>query len=241
MTNDAGLRDFLKAANENEAASLAEYSDFIDFIDDIDRLFRTFIEKEIAGDPIAAALFLNAHASFLAASRLAVSGQSPPAFMALRGALESALYGLIVAQSEENRTLWINRADNLPQARKLFTARNALRFLESDPNLQAMATETYELTIEFGAHPNLRSIIEHLQFTEGHGLSLTYLAGVPSMPIVRAIIACIETGLVISYFYPHVFPDHENVAALHGAAIETRQRLDAYLRDHGYTRGSEEV
>ena len=98
---------------------LSEYSDFIEFIDKIDNLFRKFIAVELQGDPFAATLFMNAHASFLAAARLAVSGQTPPTFMALRGALESALYGLIASQSEENRLVWVNRDRDLKRSRRL--------------------------------------------------------------------------------------------------------------------------
>jgi hypothetical protein len=240
MKQNPGLRAFLKAANENETESLSEYSGFLDFIDDVDCLFRLLIQVEIRGDPIAATLFLNAHASFLAASRLAVSGQSPPAFMVLRGALESALYGLIASQSEENGSVWLNRDRDLARSRKLYTARNGLKFLGADPNLKAAATEAYELTIEFGAHPNARSVLEHLHHDlPNRKVLLTYLSGVPSMPTARAIIACIETGIVISYLFPHVFPHHENALRAHRAATEIRRRLDRYLLDHGYTETAE--
>jgi hypothetical protein len=229
------LRAFLKAANENESECLGEYSDFIGFIDKIDGLFRNFIAVELRGDPLAATLFINAHASFLAAARLAVSGQSPPTFMALRGALESALYGLIVSQSKENGSIWLNRDRNLDRSRRLYTARNALNLLKNDPNLHAGATEAYELTIEFGAHPNARSVLEHLKPGEGPPrMSLTYLQGIPSVTAARAILACIETGLVIIFICPHAFPDYEVARVMHGEAAKIRTELDQHLKDKGY-------
>jgi hypothetical protein len=142
--NEPGLRTFLKAANENESDSLVEYSDLVTFIDKIDDLFRKFVAFEIRGDPIAATLFINAHASFLAASRLAISGQSPPTFMALRGALESALYGLIAWYSEENRSVWLNRDRDLKRSRRLYSARNAFKLLKGDPNPRLFADHTVE-------------------------------------------------------------------------------------------------
>lgn len=237
--SDPGLQAFLKAANENESECLSEYSDFIEFIDKIDNLFRKFIAVELQGDPFAATLFMNAHASFLAAARLAVSGQTPPTFMALRGALESALYGLIASQSEENRLVWVNRDRDLKRSRQLYTARKALNLLRNDPNLFAGASEAYELTVEFGAHPNARSVIEHLRLNEPHGVSLIYLQAISSAAVVRTIVACIETGLVILNICPHVFPDHKSAMDVHGEACKIRNDLNLHLRDKGYLRESD--
>ncbi len=237
--SEPGLREFLKAATENETECLSEYPDFIDFIDKIDGLFRRFLADEIRGDPMAGTLFINAHASFLAACRIAVSGQSPPTFMALRGALESALFGLIASRSEENRSIWLDRDRNLKRSRKLYSARSALKLLEDDdPNLCAMVAEAYELTIEFGAHPNARSVMEHLTIVEGRSVTLTYLQSMPSTAFVRAVLACIETGLIIIYVFPHAFPDHGAAIAIHGEAAKIREELDQYLRDHKFVEQS---
>jgi hypothetical protein len=239
--SDPGLRAFLKAANETEADCLEQYPALIDYIDKIDDLFRKLIAVEIQGDIFTATLFLNAHASFLAAARLAVSGQAPPTFMTLRGALESALYGLVASQNDENKDVWLNRAKNLHRSRKLYTARNALKILEIDPGLQAAAAEAYELAIEFGAHPNARSVIAHLRLDEANRrLTLAYLQSVPSAEGMRTIIACIETGLVIIQICPHAFPDHEPAFAIHAEATNIRREFNAYLRDNGYLQEQEQ-
>jgi hypothetical protein len=63
-----------------------------------------------------------------------------------------------------------------------------------------MAREAYELTIEFGAHPNVRSVAEHVRLDdEEPRLSLVYLHAAPSTAAARAIVACIETALVILF------------------------------------------
>jgi hypothetical protein len=232
--SDPGLRAFLKAANENEADCLEQHSTFINYIDKIDGLFRKLISVEMKGDPITATLFMNAHASFLAASRLAISGQLPPTFMTLRGALESALFGLIASQNGEIRAVWLNRDQNLDRSRRLYTARNGLKLLKNDPNLQAGATEAYELTIEFGAHPNARSVIAHLTLGAPNGVSLTILQSISSVEAVRAIVACIETGLIIIQICPHALPNHEPAIAVHAEATKVRDEMNAYLRDSGY-------
>jgi len=233
--NHSGLRPFLKAAHENECEGLEEYRDFVDLLDRIDGFFRELLAVEFRGSPLAATLFMNAHASFLAASRLALSGQGPPTFMTLRGALESALYGLIASRSKENASVWLNRDKNLEQSRRLFTARNGLKLLKDDPNLSIGASEAYELTIEFGAHPNARSVLENLSLNE-KGMSLTYLQGVASIGVARIILACIETGLVIIFICPHAFPDHEPALAVHAGACKIRDELDRFLQERGYLR-----
>jgi hypothetical protein len=159
--------------------------------------------------------------------------------MALRGALESALYALIASQTKENVLVWVNRRNNRHRARELYKPGNGIQLLMSDPNLHAMAREAYELTIEFGAHPNVRSVAEHVRFdADGPRMSLVYLHAAPSTAAARAIVACIETALVILFICPHAFPGHAAAMTVHSEASKLRKKLDRYL-EHGYSRGED--
>jgi hypothetical protein len=234
---DSNLRAFLQAANESERESLAEYQDFIDFLDRIDALFRRLLNGEVSGEPLTWMLFLNAHASFLAAVRIALSGQVPPTHMALRGALESGLFSLIASRSEENRTAWLNRDKDRRRSKSIYTAPNAMKLLENDPNLLRSVREAYELAIDFGAHPNRRSLIDHLSFDEvtddGYPVSLTYLHGAPSTQSLRAIAACIEVGLTILFISPHAL-SIDRAGEAHSEAAQIRQEFDRFIREEGY-------
>jgi hypothetical protein len=75
-----------------------------------------------------------------------------------------------------------------------------------------------------------------LSFGDGEGMSLTFLQSMQSIGAVRAIMACVETGLVIIYICPHAFPDHEAALAVHAAACKIQVELDQFLRDREYRR-----
>jgi hypothetical protein len=83
-----------------------------------------------------------------------------------------------------------------------------------------------------------RSVAEHVRFDdEGPRLSLVYLHAAPSTAAARAIVACIETALVILFMCPHTFPGHLAAKAVHSEASKLREELDRYLDQHGYLRG----
>jgi hypothetical protein len=227
-----GIRTFLQAASETESDCLREYPKFVEFVDKIDGLFKKVLTAEWQGDPLGTILLLNSHASFLAAVRIALSGQCPPTHMVLRGALESALYSLIASESDENRDIWLNRDKDKDRCRRLYTAKNALRRLQHDPNLLRVIDEAYDLLIDFGAHPNRRSILDHIRIEDRekhYAVSLTYLHNAPSTQAVRAIAACVETGLAIACIFPHALPNLPAAGEVHAEAIKIRQEYDSYI------------
>jgi hypothetical protein len=182
-------------------------------------------------------LFLNAHASFLAAVRIALSGQAPPTHMVLRGALESALYSLIASQNEANSTVWLHRDKDRRRALKLYTARNAIRLLKHDPNLLNLLGSYYEAAIDFGAHPNFRSVANHMRLEEvdeGRLVSLTYLHAVPSDQSIRCMAACVEVGLAIIFMSPHAFPNVEVAGECQAEAFQIRGEFDRFIREAGH-------
>jgi hypothetical protein len=229
----AGIRTFLQAANENELDCLKEYPDLVEFIDRVEGLFRELLGSEWDGNPLCALLLMNSHASFLAAVRVALSAQIPPTHMVLRGALESALFCLIASQSEDNRSVWLNRDKDRKRCRKLYTAKNAIRLLKDDPGLLDLLNEGYDLSIDFGGHPNRQSVTDHVSIEdhEKHNrVSLTHLHAPSSTQTLRAIAACIEIGLAIIFVSPHALPGHPKAVDLHAEAIKVRQEYDEFIK-----------
>lgn len=236
--DSVGFLTFLRAASENEQDSLVEYKEFVEFMEKMEGLFTELRAEKIKNSPLSGMLFLNAHASLLGATRIAFSGQSPPTFMALRGAIESALYGLIAAQSTENTDIWLKRADDPKRCKNLYRASNGIVLLEGDPNLRDMISNAYELSIEFGAHPNWRSVLPHMKFEppteKEQPVTLTYLHATASSATLRSITACVETGISILFMSPHVFPKHRVAATVHARAAELWAEFQSFLVKQGY-------
>lgn len=232
--NGPGIKSFLNLASENEQEARVHYVQFITFLERIDSLFREITVGEFQGEPIAALIFMNAHASFLGASRLALSGQSAPTYMVMRGALESALYALIASHTDGYSKIWVNRSKDIAACRRVFTAKNAFTILERDPHLCAAAKQAYEASIDFGAHPNFRSVFDHIGVTELNDVTFTYLHSVPSNHIERAVTACIETSLIILNIAVHAFPKHAPAKLVHSESVKVRKEFENFLIDEGH-------
>lgn len=215
---DQTLQGFLLAAQENEAESLIEYCELTEYLETVSDAIRKMIGLN-PGSPLEgrgvleAMLLVNAYSLYLAAARIALSGQSPPAFAVLRACLESALYAVIAAQSEDNRTVWYGRDKNREACRKLFTKSEATKYLEKiDPNLADVVTRNYEDLIDLGAHPNVKSVLPHIDVKtvdEGTAATLEILHSIDSTEFRRTIIACIETGSVVLYIGRYALPEYK--------------------------------
>ena len=228
--------DFLEHASRNEQDATKYYADFVQFIRRIDELFRGLREEPMPGFPAVALLYLNSHACFLAACRIALSGQTPPAFTALRGAVESAMYALIASQSKEYADIWVDRAkdaDGLKACRQVYKAQTAIDILQKDPNLATLTRQAYDLSIEFGAHPNVRAILYNVHMHENQ-ISFVYLNEIPSLPVVRTIGACVEKGLISVQICIHALSEIKAAKDIWDAAITVRKEYDHYVFENGY-------
>lgn len=82
--------------------------------------------------------------------------------MVLRGCLENALYGLYVAGNTNRQDIWLRRHEDDASRRRMqdeFKVRKVMNHLQSvDATSQRVAQELYDRTIDYGAHPNERSV-----------------------------------------------------------------------------------
>jgi hypothetical protein len=164
-----GIEGFLDFAAEIEREAVEKNPDLVGFLSEIDDAFKPLLfQGKLKAPYLPALLMMNSYASFLGAVRTALSGQSPPVFMILRGSLESAAYALL-AREEANAKAYYERDKNKAVCQKAFTMGNTVIILkEIDPNLGKFFKEHYEAQIDFGAHPNTKSIIHHVSLRERH-------------------------------------------------------------------------
>ena len=234
------LEHFLSIARENEADCLGKYPELIGYIEKMVNALRrvsgmdstTALPKEVGA--FEALLLGNAYGLFLSAVRIALSGQSPPVFAVLRACLESALYAVIAAQSMENRSAWLNRTEHVSACRNLFKKGTTKKFLDkADPHLSNFVTALYDSMIDFGAHPNSKSVLSHLSLesrAEGEAVTLAILHDTNSNSLVQALAACFETGVCILYLAQHALPKYAPARAAHSEAADLHHRFQEFLR-----------
>jgi hypothetical protein len=107
--------------------------------------------------------------SLRAAVRLAMSGQILEPYVLLRAAIEQSWYALHIAKDPsppDRSALWLNRnvdAESKERCKEEFTARRVRVTHEAlDAESAGRLHRLYEVTINFGAHPNSAGILVSL-------------------------------------------------------------------------------
>ena len=124
-------------------------------------------------DIISPLLFLRAHSAYRAACEHALAGQAGELFTQLRACLERAGYGLLIGKTPGLGEVWLNRHKDeasMEASKKAFTVRAIIDCLASLDRDGARRFQTfYQLTIDFGAHPNERGVTGNLAIMENDG------------------------------------------------------------------------
>ncbi|MDP8229865.1 MAG: hypothetical protein P9L93_02050 [Candidatus Gorgyraea atricola] len=177
------ITEFFETARENSFATFVKDKPFFKCLVDIENLFRSAIDSMGNSEhwfPLF--FFLKAHSAFLAALRLVFATQIPEAFMVLRGVIENSLYGFYIYKNPKLAPVWLSRhrdKKSMKAVKEKFKAGFMLQTLKTtDPALEKAARELYDRTIDYGAHPNERSLSLALKRTDvknGFRFDLRYL------------------------------------------------------------------
>lgn len=158
------LSEFIQLATENSYGFYQAHRDIFDQLVEIDECFATVLDTKYSEKTVQAFLTARCHSSYRAAVRLTISGQAAESFAVLRLALENALYALHMDGDGEREEIWAKRHDDeqsLAKCRKEFTFKKLNKSLQNSRISRTRATAVstlYERCIDFGAHPNERSV-----------------------------------------------------------------------------------
>ena len=167
------LSEFLQVAHENAFHVFTRHRPVFDLIALIHATFDVAVGIAARAEPQWLAFFVGrSHSAFLAASRLALSGQVAESFAPLRVAIETAWYALHVSadpEGTERMKVWLSRDDSEETKWKTIKEFRAgemkATHADRDPETARILEGLYERCIAFGAHPNpsgvLTSIIRH--------------------------------------------------------------------------------
>lgn len=236
LSNPQSLESFLTAGSETTAdllvadapmiAALREFHDF--FVIDL-----WGAERRIS--PFVGLLCHNGHFYWLAAVRLALTGQMTGVFPLLRTGLEAYCYAWMIAHDDGLVPTWRDR-DQSPAARKAcrdaFTpaVSTVAKALEAKVvGGGAWIKEHYEATIEWGGHPNVRAVVNNLRFPEDDDdlvMTAIGLHGAESSATAAGVVACLDLGIAMAQVPSASLPGSLN------AVKGTRQRFSGF--SHGF-------
>jgi len=201
------FRDYNDFANQNSKELLERGSPFLDAIEKHHLFLNENIFEEISD--LSHSSFLLAVNSFMllnAALRTAISGHQAAIFPVLRTALESACYSFLVNQRSDLQKIWSTRhstEETLKLCRKEFNSAvnktaleiNKLSFIKVD--FGSFIIDCYQNAIDFGAHPNEKSILPHVHLSSrisetSYAAELGCLYKSTSPFTVQSLVACLD-------------------------------------------------
>ena len=165
------ITNFFDFARNNEYSSFSNLQSEINRLVDIDLAYRKIIGGLNHSKEWFSVLFiLRSHSNYLAACRMSLSGQIPECYALLRSCLENSLYGIYLAHNVLSRETWLRRHDSDEYKKKVrdeFKVSTMLKLAKSIDNKEGVVAEQlYELTIDHGAHPNERALMQSLHMSE---------------------------------------------------------------------------
>ncbi|MBS9759813.1 hypothetical protein [Pseudomonas mosselii] len=216
--NVGRVRDYLVATLENTQDHANEAPELMHLIAGMDDIFHDEIFSiPLSQESTANLLIINAYTMLLAGVREALSGHVVCVFPIVRAALESACYAYLIANDATKADVWLERhssENSLKKCRNVFTAKKAVELLKrSDPVMSEYIWGYYEASIDFGAHPNTKSVIGHLSDSgpvgEGlHGFEFTSVYGKNSWQVNHSLFVCVEAGQAIAYLIAASIDNH---------------------------------
>lgn len=155
--------------------------------------------------------YLRTQGAFAGASKLALSAQIPEMYMLLRGVIENAMYGFYVWKKPDKKDVWLARDDS-PEAKSAakseFKVSNMYLAIASvDSTLKDDVYKLYNDTIDMGAHPNVKTFVDHsVQKIEDGALSLAVTTLNPSQ-LDKAMDDVAATGNLVFRLFKAMYPD----------------------------------
>lgn len=225
---DDDLTFFIQLATNNIIATFHNKKTEFEILKNIDNFFQTIIDNLLnTTEFLSALLLLRAHSAYRGACRMSLSGQVAEAFVLLRSCIEYSLYALHINRNPEAGDKWIKRHENeeaLKIAKNEFQYFKVSKTLEAvDPSISKTSRQLYERAIDFGAHPNERSITSSMKIIENRDrteFKQLYLSA-DSPQLLHGLKSTAQVGLCALYILRHVFKERFDI-------IGITQKMDKY-------------
>lgn len=220
---------YLDTADAITAALREESGPILTLLHDFHDYFATTLWRDADGvAPIAAMLSMNSFMTYLAGVRVAMSGHVVAVFPVLRTSLESACYAYLINKNRKLESVWTDRHKGDAErkaCRVAFTgavAEVAKSVERAQPGGGYWLREAYDTAIDFGGHPNFKSVFGHISVEEDrvedpfYRVNLAGLYGADHWETRRILIACADFALAIAVVLTRALdkPDQRHQAEL---------------------------
>lgn len=228
--SDDPLSTFFSEAEYNERASSLNFARIFAVLQRVHATFQN-VERAVAKDNrvelerlLPRFLTIRAHSSFLAGIRLAMSGQLPESYTVLRSAIEQAWYALHIAKDThppDRANVWLSRGtdkNSKSKCRNEFNVGKVRSTHESfDSATAKQLHELYERTIDFGGHPNEKSLFGAMARVETEN-EINFSVGILSFQDPTFVVAALHMAVGVAIgtlkVFQLIFPERFTIMGL---------------------------
>lgn len=177
-----------------------------------DRAF-TLIYSDTPDGLVAHLLFGRTSSCFLGAAMLSCSGQLTETYTLLRAIIENTLYAFYIFGNPKRATIWEERhkdEDCTKKCRETFNIRSIWDELKKrSRSLEKDTRRFYNMAIDYGAHPNERSVFTNIRSRQDGSGYLLFIHNTDAAFIRATICATIHASLltfrILAFMFPEVF------------------------------------
>jgi hypothetical protein len=221
------LSKFWDAARNNQIATFVRKGPAYSKLARIDALFCAISKDWLnPSDEIAALLLLRTHSAFRTAA-----GQAAEAYVLNRSVLENAAYALHLNKNPALRKVWLDRhvdAGSLEASANSLSHRKVQKTVtQANRHAGERFEKLYQQTIDFGGHPNERSVTGNMKMQKQPGRRemlaiLQHGDGVQLDAILKATAQC---GLCSLEILQAIFNPRFELLGINAAMLDLRRGL----------------
>lgn len=212
------ISNYLNATLENHVYHAKNEPDLMWMIHEMDSFFHQEVfAHEYDANAATMLLAMNSYIMLSNAVFQALSGHQVAVLPVARTALESACYAYLTSSDNKMSELWFNRDKSKTakdNCRKAFTIGATVAKLKCiSPDMSDYLKKLYELSIEYGAHPNIKAISHHLHdgglVDDKFRVFLhTGVYGENSYQVNGTLLFCVDVGQAIAFLLCASAKDH---------------------------------
>ena len=180
---------------------------------------------------ISAMLFVRCHGAFRTATGLAMAGQAAENYVQCRAMLEYAAYAVHIHRDPPLGIVWLDRHQSAKQmaAQKSAFSHRKVAASVTAANLHAgkRFEDLYQRTIDFGGHPNERSVTSNMKMVEetDRRVMLAVLQHGDGPELDMALKTVAQCGLVSLEILQVIYNAKFELLGVNAAMLELRKGL----------------
>ena len=226
------LTAFIEAAHQNQYATFFRKRPATAKLVAIDAEFAKVTKSWVnPASEIVALLFVRCHGAFRTAAGLAMAGQAAETYVQCRAMLEYGAYAVHIERDPPLGMVWLDRhqgATQLAAQRAAFShSRVAASVTAANRHAGQRFEELYQRTIDFGGHPNARSVTGNMKMIEeaDRRVMLAVLQHGDGPELDMALKSVAQCGMIALEMFQVIYSAKFELLGINAAMLELRKDL----------------